>query len=184
MKTFAMLSVCGLLVLTSSPVRATSFTITFSSGDTTLAFGSLKATPEGDGLYDVTSGTLTVPTETLGLPAATYSLLPDPLWSLAVLTPDNSILYDDTLSYPADRGSYLTENGLAFGGTAAGRYWEINLYSYNGFDTLYVAQSGASENGILWAVDPPDPIPDGGVTAGFLGGVFIGLQAWRRKRRQ
>jgi len=184
MKTFTLLFVCGTLVLASSPVRATSFNIAFSSGDTTLATGSLKATPEGGGLFEVTSGTLTVPTATLGLPAATYALLPDPLWSLAVLTPDNMILYDDTLFYPANLGSYLTDNGLVFSGTVAGKYWEINLYNYAGWDSLYVPQSGGSENGSLWAVDPPDgaPIPDGGLTAGLLGGVFMGLQAWRGRR--
>jgi hypothetical protein len=185
MKTFTILSVCGLLVLTSSLVRATSFTITFSSGDTTLANGSLLATPEGGGLFEATSGTLTVPTATLGLPAATYTLLPDPFGSMPVLTLDSSILYDDLLSYPAAPGSSLTDNGLVFNGTVAGKYWEINLYTY-GFDTLYVVQNkyNALEYGNFSAVDPPsgDPIPDGGVTAGLLGGALIGLQAWRRKR--
>jgi hypothetical protein len=195
MKIINMLTVCGLL-LAASPLRAVSFDFAFTSGATTLADGVITATPEGAGLYEVTGGALTVPAATLGLPAATYALLPDPFGSLPVLSlnPGFPFLYDDSLSYPGALGSYLTDNGLVFNGTVAGKYWEINLYTY-GVDTLYVAQYTYSdfEYGnfqISPVLARPLPVvvplavqvPDGGVTAGLLGGALVGLLAWRRKR--
>ena len=171
MQSLGLVAAGALLALSTSAVRAITFDISFVD-DGTAAAGVLTADPMAGGGYLVSGGSLTVTADSPSSPSAVsttpYLLVPGADTTSPGVGP-LGFTYDNVIS----AGYTLDNNGLLFSGNG----WLINLYS--GPDTFFDADYSFSY--FAYGTITISPVPDGGLTAGLLGGALLGLGALRRK---
>jgi hypothetical protein len=154
--------------------NADSFNLLFTGTDGTVVSGEVSASLV-NGTYELSGGTVTLDPglgNRSGFTAGTYSaLVSNPIFPAEILSPSGYFIYDNALLYGQD--PFVSNGGLLFRDGSL----ELNLFS-DGPGIYQIYES----NGANVYADPDDQkVPDGGPTAGLLGGALAGLVALRRK---
>ena len=207
MQNLGMVAACALLALSTSALKATSFNFDLDSAG--LGSGQVTTTEISPGIFLATSGYFNLDAGGPYAPvAATGTLIPTAglgLWNGGVpfgptvfdwrsyggtdLGFDDLIVQTGPAAYSVTyfgllfRASTGPGTGLDFGPSlnSPGDYSNVGML-YNGAvpGNEYAPYAAWVDPINLTLTDPPS-VPDGGLTAGLLGGALAGLGALRRK---
>jgi len=194
MQNLGLVAAGALLALATSSAGATEYTFTYTQVGETYLYGSPASATTTDATGTlivegnaVTSGTLVV----TGYGAGTYTLIPSS-------GSDSLIQYDNVWPIDTTAGLAWSKSGSAYDpneelniwstgpGNGPGEYGQPGGYYalWGGPGTINNQSFNVETYGTFSYADPGPltaPAPDGGLTAGLLGGALLGLGALRRK---